>query len=325
MEKIILFNPANGTLNSGDYIIDKYLKEEMDFLFSNNIIAEIGTHLPITHFYQIIKRNATRKACDSARFKFLCGSSMIKNSLIRLSPDWSLTLSSCPYYRDSIAIGLGLDKNSSFSDPYTKIIYKKIFSRNYVHSTRDEKTKKFLEKLGFKAINTGCPTMWGITDELCRQIPHNRKRNVIFTLTDYDRVPELDKTLISILLSEYDSVYFWIQGYNDLDYLHSLTSSKKIKIIGHSLRNYESLINSCNDFDYVGTRLHAGIFAIRHKIRSIIISIDNRAEDMKETYNLPLIDRKSIKKDLSTYINSSFETIISVPVNNINEWKGQFK
>lgn len=325
MEKIILFNPANGTLNSGDFIIEKYLKEEMSFLLSDCTIAEIGTHLPINHSYQNIKRNVTRKACDASKYKFLCGTSLIKTSLLRLSPDWSLTLSSCPYYKNSIAIGIGMDNNASYLDPYTKLVYKNIFSKNYIHSTRDNKTKIFLESMGFKAINTGCPTMWGITETLCKQIPHERKRNVIFTLTDYSRFPEADKKLIDILLSEYDNLYFWVQGFNDLEYLRSLTDNEKIKIIGHSLAEYENVIKNVENLDYVGTRLHAGIFAIRHKIRSIIISIDNRAEDMKETYNLPLVDRKHIQEDLRSFINSDFETKIRIPTNRIKEWKDQFK
>lgn len=324
MKKIILFNPAEGTLNSGDYIIEKYIKEEMDYLFSDSIIAEIGTHLPIAHFYQNIKRNITRKACDEASYKFLCGSSMIKTSLLRLSPDWSLTLSSCPYYRESIAIGIGVGKNASHIDPYTKFIYQKIFSKDYVHSTRDEVTKKFLEDLGLKAINTGCATLWGLTENLCNQIPHDRKRKVIFTLT-YNNPSNADKELIDILSSEYDELYFWVQGYGDLDYLKSLTDLSKIQIIGHSLTSYENFLNSCDDYDYVGTRLHAGIFAIRHKVRSIIISIDSRASSMKETYNLPIIHRENIKDGLRDYINSSFDTDIKVPTDKIRYWKEQFK
>lgn len=324
MNKIILFNPAGGTLNSGDFIIEKYIKEEMAFLFSDSIVAEFGTHLPIAHMYQNIKKNITRKACDEATYKFLCGSSMIKTSLLRLSPDWSLTLSSCPYYRNSIAIGMGIGKNSSFVDPYTKLIYHKIFSKDYVHSTRDEKTKIFLEQMGLKAINTGCPTLWGLTDEFCEEIPHQRKNKVIFTLTYNNPSPE-DKILIDILSSEYDKLYFWVQGYGDLEYLETLTDISNIEIIGHSLSAYEDILNSSDDFDYVGTRLHAGIFAIRHKVRTIIISIDNRAEDMKKTYNLPIIYRNNIQNELRAYINSAYETKIKIPINDINRWKAQFK
>jgi len=324
MDKIILFNPAEGTLNSGDFIIERYIKEEMDFLFSDGIIAEIGTHHPIAHFYQNIKKNITRKACDRATYKFLCGSSMIKTSLLRLSPDWSLTLSSCPYYRNSIAIGIGMGRNSSYFDPYTRLIYKHVFSKEYIHSTRDEKTKIFLEQIGLKAINTGCPTLWGLTEELCSQIPHKRKRKVIFTLTYNNPSPE-DKALVDILSSEYDELYFWVQGFGDLDYLKTITDIKRIKIIGHSLSAYENILNNNEVYDYVGTRLHAGIFAIRHRVRSIIISIDNRADDMKETYNLPVIRRSCIQNELRRYINSEFKTTIRIPVDKIDRWKEQFK
>jgi len=323
MNKIILFNPAGGTLNSGDFIIERYIKEEMDFLFSDGIIAEIGTHLPIAHFYQNVKKNVTRKACDGATYKFLCGSSMIKTSLLRFSPDWSLTLSSCSYYRNSIAIGIGMGRNSSFFDPYTKFIYKNIFSKEYIHSTRDEKTKIFLEKIGLRAINTGCPTLWGLTEEMCSQIPHKRKRKVIFTLTYNNPSPE-DKVLVDILSSEYDELYFWVQGFGDLDYLKTITDINRIKIIGHSLSAYENVLNS-EVYDYVGTRLHAGIFAIRHMVRAIIISIDNRADDMKETYNLPIIHRSCIRNELRVYINSEFKTAIRIPVDRIKRWKEQFK
>lgn len=324
MKKIILFNPAGGTLNSGDFIIEKYIKEEMDFLFSKATIAEIGTHLPIAHFYQNIKRNITRRACDEADYKFLCGSSMIKTSLLRLSPDWSLTLSSCPYYKNSIGIGLGIGKNSNHLDFYTKLIYSNIFSKDYIHSTRDEKTKIFLEKMGFKAINTACPTLWGLTEEVCSIVPTKRKKNVIFTLTYNNPSPE-DKVLIDILSSEYEKLYFWVQGFGDLEYLESLTDISNIEIVGHSLSEFENILNSDNEIDYVGTRLHAGIFAIRHKIRTIIISIDNRASDMKETYNLPVISRRDIQNDLKYFINSTFETKINIPFDNINKWKEQFK
>lgn len=324
MNKIILYNPAGGTLNSGDFIIEKYLKEEMHYLLSNAIVAEIGTHLPIAHMYQNAKKNITRKACDEATYKFLCGSSMIKTSLLRLSPDWSLTLSSCPYYRNSIAIGIGMGDNASHCDPYTKYIYKKIFSKDYIHSTRDEKTKLFLEGLGLKAINTGCPTLWGLTENFCKQIPLKRKRKVIFTLT-YNSPSPKDRILLDILLTEYDELYFWVQGYGDLDYLKSITDITNIHIIGHSLSSYEEILNSDKDFDYVGTRLHAGIFAIRHAVRSIIITIDNRAEDMKKTYNLPIIQRNFIEEELKNYINSEFETNIQVPADRIDTWKEQFK
>ena len=60
-------------------------------------------------------------------------------------------------------------------------------------------------------------------------------------------------------------------------------------------------------------------------VRTIIISIDNRAEDMKKTYNLPIIYRGNIQSELRTYINSTYETKIKIPIDDINRWKAQFE
>ena len=76
--------------------------------------------------------------------------------------------------------------------------------------------------------------------------------------------------------------------------------------------------------DYVGTRLHAGIYALRHKVRSIIIAIDNRARDMSKTYSLNTIDRNNID-ELSKMINSDFKTNIKINTKEIEKWKSQFK
>lgn len=37
-----------------------------------------------------------------------------------------------------------------------------------------KKTKVFLEEMGFKAWNTGCPTLWGLTPEFCTEIPSKK-------------------------------------------------------------------------------------------------------------------------------------------------------
>ena len=63
---------------------------------------------------------------------------------------------------------------------------------------------------------------------------------------------------------------------------------------------------------------------MQNLVRSIIVIIDNRARDMKETYNLNTIERKNIKQ-LDKMINSEFETKIKINEENIREFKKQFK
>ena len=61
------------------------------------------------------------------------------------------------------------------------------------------------------------------------------------------------------------------------------------------------------------------------KKRSLVISIDNRARDIGEDTNLPILERKKIEYDLENWINSEYITQINIPEKNIELWKKQFK
>lgn len=63
---------------------------------------------------------------------------------------------------------------------------------------------------------------------------------------------------------------------------------------------------------------------MQKKRRSIIISIDNRAEEMAKDYNINIIERDNIN-ELEKLINSNIETKINLPIENINKWINQFK
>ena len=183
-----------------------------------------------------------------------------------------------------------------------------------------------LEGIGIKnVVNTGCPTMWQLDREHCKKIPYTKSSEVVFTLTDYNKNERLDKRMIEILEDKYTKIHFWIQGWGDIEYLRNLlgNSIETIHIIGPSLNEYEMFLNS-TDCDYVGTRLHAGIKAMQCFKRSIIIGIDNRAREIKRDYNINCIDRDMIENELSNYIDSSFETNISLNEYNINILLNQF-
>ena len=62
---------------------------------------------------------------------------------------------------------------------------------------------------------------------------------------------------------------------------------------------------------------------MQHFCRTIIVIVDNRARDMKENYNLNVIERTNIDK-LDQMINSNFKTNILINEKNINIWKKQF-
>lgn len=86
---------------------------------------------------------------------------------------------------------------------------------------------------------------------------------------------------------------------------------------------YEAVLLRDN-IEYVGTRLHGGIYALRHKKRAIIISIDERARNISADTGLITIE-KDMLNGLPSLINSEFETKLNIPFEEITHWKEQFE
>ena len=129
--------------------------------------------------------------------------------------------------------------------------------------------------------------------------------------------------MIDILKKNYEDVYYWPQGYNDMLYFNTLSNIQDIKVLGGNLEAYTDFLDNANT-DYVGTRLHGGIFAMQHYKRTIIISVDERAMEMDKTHNLKCICRDKLNDLLEEQINSSWSTEIKINQKEINNWKEQF-
>lgn len=324
MKKILLFDTSQGTKNLGDFIIMEAINKQMEFLLQNHFVIRYPTHMPILHSYQMLRENEVKKACDEADYKFLCGTNLLAHNLFHITLGWNINLIEAQNYKGSISIGCGSVPSGKKINAYTKAVYKKALNHEYIHSTRDERTKEFLESLGFKAINTGCPTLWSLTEDFCKQIKKEKAENVVFTITDYKKEKEKDEELLQILLEHYKTVYFWPQGAGDDEHLKELKNSDKVTILGANLAAYKTLLeDETIDLDYIGTRLHAGIYAMQHKRRSIIVNVDNRAKDMAQTYGLPIIEREKIK-ELPDYLKQEIEINIKLNQENIETWKKQF-
>ena len=128
---------------------------------------------------------------------------------------------------------------------------------------------------------------------------------------------------MEFLKKNYSECYIWIQAYDDYEYLKQLGCADNIKTISPSLSCFDEALLS-GEFDYVGTRLHAGIRALNQKVRSIIVGVDNRALEISKDTNLCIVDRQNIQLELEDKINQNFETMIKLPVENIEVWKSQF-
>ena len=324
MENIVLFDPSIRSLNKGDEIIMKSAEKQLEHLFKGRYVIHSATHAPVVTFYQNTRRNPRMRFYDEAKYKFLCGSSMIWKNLFKPRPTFNVNWFNSMPYQNSIMLGCGIGQVNSKTNYYTKVLYSKILSKDYIHSVRDERAAEFVRSLGYEAINTGCPTMWGFTPDFCHEIPTQKADKVIFTLTDYSKNPEKDQQLIDILKTNYNKVFFWIQGAFDKEYFDTLNNLSGIEIVDPTLEEYSSVL-SLGNVDYVGTRLHAAMFALQHKVRTIILAIDNRTRAMNESYHLHVIERNEIKETLENMIRSDFTTEIAIKQENIQKWLGQFE
>ncbi len=315
VKKILLFNPAIGSLNMGDHIILESILRELRSLLENSYVVDISTHLPISIVYMRHFKNFD--------YKFVCGTNLLRGKMNRLFRQWDINILKAPLIAPVVLIGVGWWQYNDFPNTYTKLLYKAILHKEFYHSVRDSYTENMLKKIGIKnVINTGCPTMWMLTEEHCRGIPINKADNVVCTITDYKKDYEKDKKLIETLIDNYKNVYLWLQGAFDYEYFKNLEiKHERIKIIPPNLREYERILDT--EIDYIGTRLHAGIKALQMKKRTIIIGVDNRAIEKKRDFNIPCVERNNME-DLEEVIHKPLEIKIKIPKENIELWKSQF-
>lgn len=326
MKKIMLLDTSIGSSNVGDFIIMECVREELEFILNTNFVYNMPTHLPAFSSFSVWRNSLAIQNYTNCDIKFAGGSNLLVKDLKTHYPQWNIHYFNSRPLQGTILVGVGAG-TGDYSNKYTLNLYKKILNKSFYHSVRDERSKLYLESLGINAINTGCVTMWKLTPDFCKEIPIKKASRCIFTLTGRSNSRPLvkeDQHLINILKRNYNKVYYWVQGDHDLDYLNRFDNIDNIKIIPPSIDAYDTILKE-DDLDYIGTRLHGGIYAMRHKKRSIIISIDERATEIKKHNNIVCIDRKDISDKLEKLINSQFKTEIIMPYDRIKRWKDQFK
>ncbi len=315
MNKILLFDTSVLSRNMGDYIIMDAVTNQIREIFSGSMVFHSLTHDKINK-----STYALNKLCD---FNFIGGTNLLSSNMNSYN-QWKINLFDSLFIKNVILMGVGWWQYQEKPNFYTKTLLKRVLNPNLIHSVRDSYTELMLKEIGFdNVLNTGCMTMWGLTESHCDKIPNFKGDDVIFTLTDYNKNPSADLALINCLTNNYKKVFFWPQGDADLKYFLDIISTNSIEILGGNLYDFDKLLSSHNSLDYVGTRLHAGIRALQNKRRSIIVGIDNRASEKSKDFNLVVVDRCDIKK-LENTINISFRTNIKLNTKNIQRWKQQF-
>lgn len=319
LRNILILDPAIASDNIGDQIISECVSEELSMVTTDAFVRRLPTHLATFHCYAIWRNSTVVQYFKNCDYKFAGGSNLLVKDMLTHYPQWNINIFNYHPLAGTILVGVGAGAGET-TNRYTTHLYKKVLNNTYYHSVRDQRSKEYVESLGLKAINTGCVTMWMLTPEFCKQIPKKKASRCVFTITGNG---PYNQQMVDVLIRNYTEVFFWIQGDHDWEAFQELKGTEGIKVLPPSKDAYHQLLCE-DDLDYVGTRLHGGIYAMRHKKRAIIIAIDERAREINKANNLNCIEQKQIATHLEPMIQSEFETKIVMPFDQIEKWRSQF-
>lgn len=322
LENIILFDTSIASTNKGDTIIMQAIKDNLHDYLRDKYVINFPTHTTCFSLFQS-KFWWKSKYVKNADLKIVCGTNLLAKKMSYPFNNWNINLLNTGSLKDCILMGVGSSAVNKKPDLYTNMLFKKVLSKDYIHSTRDDDAKEYLESLGLRAITTGCPTLWKLTKDLCAKIPHSKASKVIISFSGDNRDYENDQYLIDVCKKHYEKIFVWVQTVHDMAYLNELKGLEEAEFIYADLEKYDEILCQ-QDIDYIGTRLHGGIFAMQRRKRAIIIAIDNRATNMNKVNNLNCIQRKDVKQKLEEKILSEFETDVKINIDNIEIWKSQF-
>jgi hypothetical protein len=317
IDPAIYNNSGNPSPNLGDQVISRAVHRELQIIFGDKTeIVAIPSHAyPTPRTIALLK---------DAQHVFVGGSNLLYFRWWRPA-SWKLGFTGLASYRDLILMGCGWGGYGISAGYYGQWVASTVLSSSYLHSVRDGFTRDMACQ-GLKlprVANTACPTMWCMTPNFVGNLRRTRANSCIFSLTDYDRDINADGQLIKELVRLYSSnLIFWPQGAGDLDYVRSLGYDGPV--MERSLQFLLKVLTSGVEYDYVGTRLHAGILCLEHGVRSLVISIDNRAKEISADTGLPTIERGDVT-GLTSWVEGGDCSKISLPVDSIDAWRWQFK
>lgn len=314
MKTISILDTSICSPNLGDQIIMDAVNSNLQEIFGNALFIHFPTHERIwLTSYRLMKKSDL----------IIIGGTNLLSSNMNSYNQWKVGLLDSLFVKNVVLMGVGWWQYQNPPNFYTKVLYKRLLSDKFLHSVRDNYTEQQLKSIGItNVINTSCPTMWGLTTEHCDRIPQHKSQSVLVTFTEYNQKPDIDKKVVNILKEKYEKVYFWTQQPLDYDYMRSLYGEGVI-YIQPSLKSLDHLLSDEDiEIDYVGTRLHAGIRALQHRRKTLILAVDNRANEISKDTNLPVVGRDNIEA-ITSWMESNQETNITLPRENISLWKEQ--
>lgn len=308
-----ILNPGIGTLNLGDLIIYESVYRELRNLFPEGLFTDFPTQI-----------HTSFDARDLMRQKdllFISGTNLLSSNM-ETRHQWKIHRGHKKFLKNKVVLfGCGWWQYQDEINKYTKDLYTSVFNQEVLHSARDQYTVDKLKTIGIdNVVNTTCPTLWSITPEKCNLIPKTKGEEVVTTLTFYHKDAKLDHRMLEILSQNYNTVYLWIQGMDDVHYYNEInTGWANIELLPPTMEAFDKILLKPN-IDYLGTRLHAGVRSLQNNVRTLILAVDNRAMEIGKDVNLNVIKRENVE-DALEFINKDYTTEINLPQENIDRWR----
>jgi polysaccharide pyruvyl transferase WcaK-like protein len=301
--------------NLGDQIIERAIIHELHKTIGiHENINKISTHQRLGPEQRKLVKNAN---------SVIVGGSNLLSSHMDGYFQWDLTMVNAINVRRAILMGAGWWQDQGKCNHYTRVLLNAVLSWRGIHSVRDNQALTQLKAIGINnVLNTGCPTMWELTNEDVKKIRTTKGNCALVMLTDYSPLPETDRKLLQIVSESYNKVYFWPQGQGDRDYALSLGFTGIM--LDHNLESLDQLLRNEAMLDYIGTRLHGGISCLKADKRCLTIIVDNRAREISRDTGLPTVNRDNFQK-IKSWIKESEPIELMLPKESIAYWRSQFQ
>lgn len=303
---VVILDPALENSNAGDEIISAAIAALDVEAFRN--ARRITTH-------RFLGREE-RRAVSAADVVILGGTNAVSSHMERfrqwpVDPDLARRLRS-----KLLLLGVGWWQYQEQACRYTRALLRGLSHPDLLHSVRDVYTQRQLASIGIDSVMTGCPTVWRLHST---PMATGRRDRAVVTVTDYYQNPEADRAWLSVVRDQYREVVCVGMGPGDQAYFGQL-AVESIPFAGNGL---EALSSALPDADHVGTRLHAGVHALSLGSPSLVLAVDNRASEMRESIGLAVVERED-HDAVAKFLAVGGQSELRLPHEQISTWLAQF-
>lgn len=262
---IVIADTSICSSNTGDQIIVSAAREAVRPLTDRYGLRSIPTHTGMGY--------RGRRILEESPVALLAGTNLL-SAHVGPKQQWR-TLPLRSRHRRFVSFGCGFGSGEDRPTKGATSFLRATLDSGALHAARDRFSADLLQELGFRAIYTGCPTMWMVDREAPEAQPVPEDRCVVI-LNRTLRRPDLDRLVLRAATSSFAHVRFWCQAPFDRAYLTLLPANATE--IPPSLQALAAELRTHPGAQVLTTRLHAAIYSQWFGHRPHLIAVDIRSQ-----------------------------------------------